>query len=138
MDYEKLKFKRNHQGGHVGDMGMEVLEISDGYAVGKLVIEDRMLNPYGAIHGGVLFSLADTIGGSAALSRGFCIVTSTGTINYLRGTNQSREITAVATEVKYGKTLSVYDVEMTDEHNRLVAKAVMTYCSLNMPVEWDK
>jgi acyl-CoA thioesterase len=138
MDYEKLKFKRNHQGSHVGDMGMEVLEISDGHAVGKLVIEDRMLNPYGAIHGGVLFSLADTIGGSAALSRGFCIVTSTGTINYLRGTNQSREITAVATEVKYGKTLSVYDVEMTDEHNRLVAKAVMTYCSLNMPVEWDK
>lgn len=117
---------------------MEVLEVGEGYALGRLKIEERMKNPYGAIHGGVLFSLADTIGGTAALSRGFCIVTSTGTINYLRGTHHSKEITATATEVKSGRTLSIYDVEMKDEQDRFVAKAVMTYYSLEIPVQWDE
>jgi acyl-CoA thioesterase len=135
MDHEELKFERNHQGGHAQDMNMQIVEVDDGRAVGVMKIEDRMLNPYGAIHGGVLFSLADTVGGTAALSRGFYIVTSNGTINYLRGTRNSREITAIATEVKTGKTLSIYDVEMEDEHGKLVAKAVMTYCSLGVPLD---
>ena len=121
MDYDKLKEQRNHQGGHAQDMNMKILEVGLGTAVGRMEIEDRMLNPYGAIHGGVLFSLADTVGGTAALSRGFYIVTSTGTINYLRGTRRSRVITATAEEVKAGKTLSIYDVSMKDEHDRLVA-----------------
>ncbi|MEE1312267.1 MAG: PaaI family thioesterase [Lachnospiraceae bacterium] len=137
MGDERLNFEPKKQIGHAQDMGMQILEASEGRAVGYMKIEERMLNPYGAIHGGVLFSLADTVGGTAALSRGFYIVTSTGTINYLRGTRASREITAIATEVKPGKTLSIYDVEMKDEHGRLVAKAVMTYYSIGVPTEKD-
>ena len=138
MDYDKLKEQRNHQGGHAQDMNMQILEVGLGTAVGRMEIEDRMLNPYGALHGGVLFSLADTVGGTAALSRGFYIVTSTGTINYLRGTRRSRVITATAEEVKAGKTLSIYDVSMKDEHDRLVAKAVMTYYSLGAAIGQDE
>lgn len=127
---DRMRFNRSHSGGHMEDLGMEIMEAVDGHAKGRMKIESRMLNPYGAIHGGILFSLADTVGGAAALSRGAAIVTSTGTINFLRSTVKSRMITATATEVKAGKALSIYDVLIVDEYDRLVAKAVMTYYSL--------
>ncbi|MCQ2491851.1 MAG: PaaI family thioesterase [Lachnospiraceae bacterium] len=136
MNYEELTFKRNHQGGHMQDMGMEIIEIKKGYSKGHMHIEERMRNPYGAIHGGVMFSFADTVGGSAALSSGFAHVTSTGTINYLRPTTRSTEIYAIATEIKMGKTLSTFNVDIKDEHDRLVAQAVMTYYNMGQAVDY--
>ena len=138
MEHEYLQALKEQRSGHAHDIGLEMVSIGEGMAVGKLKIEDRMLNPYGAIHGGILFSIADTVGGTAALTRGYYIVTSTGNINYLRGTEHSRMITATATEVKPGRTLSVYEVELTDEQDRLVAKATMTYCSLGKPIDKEK
>ena len=135
MDEKKRKFQKNAHSGLTSDFGMLIRPQEPGRAVGVLEIEDRMLNPYGAIHGGVLFALSDTVGGTAAMSRGFYIVTSTGTIHYLQGTHHSRKITAQAEEVKHGKTLSIYDVNMTDEHDKLVAKATMTYFSTGVAVE---
>lgn len=134
-DRMKRRFQDNPHRGFTNDLGMNLTVPEKGMAIGSMKIEDRMLNPYGAIHGGVLFSLADTVGGTAALSRGFYIVTSTGTIHYLRDTSKSREITATAIEVKSGKTLSIYDVEMEDEHGKVVAKATMTYFSTGVAVE---
>lgn len=133
MDYEVLKEMRNTQGGHAEDIGLKITEVEGGRAVGELEVTPRLLNPYGAVHGGILFSIADTVGGTAAWSRGFCVVTSTGTINYLRGTAGAKKLIAEATEVKPGKTLSIYDVEIKDEKGRLVSKAVMTYYSMGIP-----
>lgn len=132
MSEMKENFQKNAYNGLSSDFGIQIYTEEPGTAIGMMKIEDRMLNPYGAIHGGTLFALADTIGGVAAMSRGFYIVTSNGTIHYLHGTNHSREITATAREVKAGKTLSVYDVDMTDEHGTLVAKATMTYFSIGV------
>lgn len=129
------QFDRESRTGLAQNMGMKINVPEKGMAIGTMKIEDRMLNPYGAIHGGTLFALADTVGGTAALSQGYYIVTSTGTIHYLRDTRNSREITATAIEVKTGKTLSIYDVEMEDEYGKLVAKATMTYFSIGTEVE---
>lgn len=135
MDKRKQQFQRDAYRGLSSDFGMQIHMTEPGGAVGVMEIQERMLNPYGAIHGGVLFALADTVGGTAAMSRGSYIVTSTGTINYLQGTHKSRIITAVAEEVKHGKTLSIYDVSMMDEHGKLVAKATMTYFSTGVRVK---
>ncbi len=118
--------------GYLVDQGIEI-EAKDGKAVGCIQIQEKMLNPFGAVHGGVVFGLADTAGGAALLSNipETAIVTSTGTINYLRGTNQTKMLIAKAMPVKFGKTLNVYDVDIFDEKERLVAKAVMTYYILS-------
>lgn len=41
-------------------LGMEVLEASPGHAVVRMTVRDDMVNGFGTLHGGALFSLADS------------------------------------------------------------------------------
>ena len=51
---------------------MEITEARPGYAVGEIVLKPWHMNILGIVHGGVLYSLADTVGGGrhARLRRG--------------------------------------------------------------------
>ena len=44
---------------------IELTDAGDGWAEGRVVIKPCHLNPSGAIHGGIIFCLADVIGGIA-------------------------------------------------------------------------
>ena len=131
MDYLKLLNERNLNNKYAGLLGMTILDISEGYAKGKLVVNPELYNPIGSIHGGCLFSLADSIGGAAAYSHGKPITTVSGSINYLRAAIDTKEIIAIAKEVKYGKRIMVYDVELFDDQGELLAKCSFTYYSLD-------
>lgn len=41
-------------------LGIELVAIGDGSAVARMSVRDDMVNGYGVLHGGVLFTLADT------------------------------------------------------------------------------
>ena len=45
-------------------LGIELLEVDEGYANGRIYIEDKLLNPNKTVHGGCLYSLADIIAGT--------------------------------------------------------------------------
>ena len=45
---------------------LEILEKRPGYAKGQIVLRPWHLNVLGIVHGGVLFSLADSVSGTAA------------------------------------------------------------------------
>ncbi len=44
-----------------GDLGIEPLEIEDGFAKGRIVVDRRHLHPGGFVHGGVWTALGDTV-----------------------------------------------------------------------------
>ena len=47
------------------NVGIELLEVSPGYAKAKLDIEERHLNSLGIVQGGALFTLADLAAAAA-------------------------------------------------------------------------
>jgi acyl-CoA thioesterase len=104
---------------------------SDGVTI-ELKIRGELLNSAGAVHGGVLASMADTATG-VALHHHFggrrLITTTDLKINYLRPIVQ-RKITARAHLVRVGKTLGVGRVEIFDSERNLAAVAIVTYMIL--------
>lgn len=48
-------------------LGLEVLQYEDGYCKTRLKIKPQFLNPIGGLHGGLLFTIADTTAGRANL-----------------------------------------------------------------------
>ena len=96
------------------DIGMEVLEVEEGYCKGRIVLEKRHLNPLNTVHGGVFFTLADTICGIAAAMRA------------VRG----KEISCTARVVKTGKTLTWVDGIIADDTGREVARTKFIYYRL--------
>lgn len=113
--------------GFIKEMGIELTELEEGYAKGRITLGEKHNNPMGTVHGGLIFGLADTIGGRAAMSYGDKVVTLNANISYLNAAANTEYIEAEATEVKNGKTTAIYDVMIRTAEGVDVAKVTFTF-----------
>ena len=135
MDFEKLIQSRNACNSFARELGIEVTEIRPGYARGSKSIREMEENHAGVPHGGVYFSLADTVCGSAAASRGYHCVTLSCSYNFLRSARMGDTLTDEAREVKAGRSISVYDVQITDQNGTLLGTGTFTFFRLDKKIE---
>lgn len=113
--------------GFIKEMGMELLELKEGYCKGRIVLSEKHNNPMGTVHGGLIFGLADTIGGRAAMSYGDKVVTLNANICYLNPAANTEYIEAEATAIRNGRTTAIYDVMIRTAEGVDVAKVNITY-----------
>lgn len=84
-------------------MGMDIIEMGEGYAVVTMTITPQMLNGHKTCHGGQLFSLADTAFAYACNSQGLAAVASGCAIDFLRPGFAGDKLTATARVKHQGK-----------------------------------
>lgn len=135
MDLEKLKEFRNSNNPYAALLGIRVEEIGQGTARVSLRLEDKHFNPVGVPHGGVYFSMADTACGSAMASHGYYAVTVNASYDFLRSGRAGDTLTAVAAEVKGGRTLCVYGVRITNQEGTLLGSGTFTFYKLDREIE---
>lgn len=132
--FEKVLRYRRLEGTASQYMGIEITDVGPGWAKGELAYREYHVNPIGSVHGGVIFFLADSVGGTAASSRGSRVTTASGSIYYLNAAMNPEKLVAEAVELKAGKNLLTYDVFIRTEEGKLVAKATMEYFSLHKDI----
>jgi len=49
-------------------LGMDIEDVESGHAVARLEVDADLMNPHGAVHGGVLFTMVDTAMGKATMT----------------------------------------------------------------------
>ncbi len=103
-------------------LGIEVLEIKEGYSKIKMTIREEMVNGFGIIHGGVMFSLADSAFAFACNNRNQLSVALDTSINFIKPVHVGDELTAEATEVHNGKSTGLYQIEIFNQKQHLVAQ----------------
>ena len=81
---DELMLRLNGNSQYLQSNDMKVTELRRGYARVEMVIDKQILNVHGFVHGGALFSLADTAAGAASFATGRDSVTLAGTINYMK------------------------------------------------------
>lgn len=123
--YEALLARLNSGSQYLQSNEMRVVDLADGYAKVEMVIDQQILNIHGFVHGGALFSLADTAAGSASFTTGRDSVTLQASINYL-SPGRGGKLIAIANEIKAGKTTGVYEVFIFNDHKDLLCRATMT------------
>lgn len=104
---------------------MKVVDIDRGFARVEMIIDEHILNIHGFIHGGALFSLADTVAGAASFATGRDSVTLTGSINYIKP-GKGGKLIGVATEISAGRTTGVYEVFIYNDEQVLLCRATFT------------
>lgn len=116
---------------------IDITEIGLGYAKGNIQLQQHHGNPIGSVHGGCTFSLADSVGGAAAVSRRRAVTTVSSSINYVNAAMMQRTtaLYAEANEIKAGKSTCVYRVDVYDDKGTLVATATNTYFYLKGQIE---
>ena len=129
--YERLKDRSNRPGNLTKDIGLTVTEITDGTAVGKIVFIESSVNPRHIVHGGALFGVMDQLGGLAACTTGYGVVTVNGGIDFLRPAVPLEPMTCTATVLKPGRRFTTCEAVITsDATGKLVAKGSFTYCMM--------
>src|ERR1700729_4136034 len=110
-----------------GRMGIKIIEASSRRVVGTMPVEGNT-QPYGLLHGGASCVLAETLGSlGSALHGGPDRVTVGIEINatHHRGAAHG-DVTGVATLLHGGRTLTTYEIVITDELGRRVCTCRLT------------
>ncbi len=113
-------------------IGFTLTEVEPGRAVVTLEAGERHANPMGTVHGGVLCDVADAAMGiayAATLDEGETFTTLELKINFLKPV-WSGKLTATGRVVKGGRTVGLVECDITDDKERLVARATSTCMTL--------
>jgi acyl-CoA thioesterase len=113
-------------------LGLELGEVSRGVVSIHLEVREDLKQYQGVVHGGAVASLIDTAAAFALLTQldiDERVTTTDLTIHYLRPANSGR-LTARARIIRSGRRLCVLSVEVTNDHELLVATAVTSYIKL--------
>jgi acyl-CoA thioesterase len=102
-------------------LGMEICEIREGFAKGKLTLKREHLNIHGNAHGGVIFAFADQIGGACGNSLGRKAVLVESSIQYLKGAATGETIYGEAAFTYRGKKIGRIDVRVYNDRDELIA-----------------
>lgn len=102
-------------------MGVEVLEVKEGYSRIRMTIRNEMVNGFGIVHGGLPFSLADSAFAFACNNRNNLSVALDVTITFTKAVNVGDVLTAEAKEIHNGRSTGVYLVSITNQKNEQIA-----------------
>ena len=115
-------------------LGIELLEVREGYAKAALTVQEHMLNFHGIPHGGVIFSLADAAFAAASNSHGQVAVALHVSINFLAAVSPGARLTAEATEEHLTRRTGLYRLAVTSEDGTLIALAHGTVYRKDQPL----
>lgn len=124
MDRETvLKHIRFETNGFIDHNGIRVVDVDEDKSVLAAEVTDFSRNVWGNVHGGFLYTMADTAAGVFLRAKyGYRNVTLSGSISYLRSTAGAQKITAICREIKVGRSIGFLEVDLEREENILVAR----------------
>lgn len=117
-------------------LGIEVTELGEDWARGRMPVDGRTRQPAGLLHGGASVALAETLMSFAAtlcVDRArFAIVGQQISANHLRGVREGW-VTATARPVHLGRTSQVWDCAIDNEAGERVCVSRMTAAVVARP-----
>jgi acyl-CoA thioesterase len=102
-------------------LGIEVLEITEGYSRISMTIRKEMVNGFGIVHGGVPFAFADSAFAFACNNRNNLSVALDVTISFMKAMHIGDILTAEAKEIHNGRSTGVYLITIHNQKNEQVA-----------------
>jgi uncharacterized protein (TIGR00369 family) len=112
--------------GFDNELGLTYLEITPDGGRARLDIHDKLLQPWGIVHGGVYCSIVESLASVSAhvwLSEngGGTVVGVNNNTDFLRAIS-SGTVTAESTPIHRGRRQQLWLITITDDNNRVVAR----------------
>lgn len=102
-------------------LGIQVLEVREGYSKTQMTVREEMMNGLGVAHGGIAFSLADSTFAFACNNRNKLSLALDTSINFLKPVMAGDVLTAEANEIHNGKSTGLYEVKIHNQNGHMVA-----------------
>lgn len=102
-------------------LGIQVIEVREGYSKIKMTLREEMLNGFGVIHGGIAFSLADSAFAFACNNRNNLSMALDVSITFTKAGQPGDIFTAEAREIHNGRSTGLYLIEVVNQNSQPVA-----------------
>jgi acyl-CoA thioesterase len=102
-------------------LGIEIIELSEGFCKLQVKIRDDMTNGFKIAHGGISYSLADSALAFASNSYGFKSLTIESSINYFKKVNSGDILSAVTNEINKTEKIANYSIVVSNQNNEEIA-----------------
>lgn len=108
---------------------IEYIDVGEGFLTAKMPVSSRVHQPLGLLHGGATVALAESVGSAASLlfinhekqeARGIEI-----SANHLRSKREG-EVFATARILHQGRSLHLWEINITDEQGKLISLCKLT------------
>lgn len=106
--------------------GIRILHAEEDYSVVEAELFEGSMNPWGMVHGGLVYSLCDVATGIAAGGTKRRVVTLSGNMYYLRP-SQGTRLRAEGRVVKRGKSVLIAEAFVYDDQDRMTARGTFEY-----------
>ena len=128
MDMDPTAINQSLNGTLAALLGIRFIEASPDRVIAELAIRDDLRTVGGALHGGTLMALADTVGAAATMLN---LPPGAGTTTLESKTNffaarRAGLVRAEATPLHRGKRTMVWQTRVTDEAGRLLSLTIQT------------
>jgi 1,4-dihydroxy-2-naphthoyl-CoA hydrolase len=120
--------EERQQGILPGLLGIRFVEATPERVVAELAIRDDLCTVGGALHGGALMALADTVGATATfinLPPGASTTTLESKTNFFAASREG-VVRAEATPLHRGRSTMVWQTRVTDQSGRLLSLTIQT------------
>ena len=102
-------------------LGIEVLEITEGFCKLKMTVRDEMTNGFNIAHGGIAYSLADSCLAFAANADGIQAVSIETSISHTKKVASGDTLIATSKEMNKSNKTALYYITITNQDNLEVA-----------------
>lgn len=131
------KFHDAHANTMSDHLGIEITELGDDYIKGEMPVDHRTVQPFRVMHGGASATLAETLASVGAQmtvdpAQKRCVGLSLN-VSHIRAAPEGTKVVGVARPFHLGRTTQVWDIQITDEREKLTTVARLTLAVLNNP-----
>ena len=124
MDGDTIKNYINEHDKFASHSNIRLTKVEPGYAEGEMDITPESMNSRGVVQGGAIFTLCDLTAAGASNSENNGMIAMGGNISFIRpGTG--KKLRAVARQLNRGKRTGLFDVDVFNDENKLVAHATI-------------
>lgn len=102
-------------------LGIEVVEVKEGFCELNLVVREEMTNGFKIAHGGITYSLADSALAFASNSHGRKSVSVETSISHTKQCLVGDVITAKAIEKSISNKIAIYEITITNQKDETIA-----------------
>ena len=124
------KMNTMNEGTMMETLGIEYLEVREGYVYARMFVKKELSQPYGMLHGGASMALAESIGGAGS---SYYVDMKTHVIrgmqfsaNHVKAAKVGTYVYATATIIHKGQQTHVWNIDIKNEDNELVSSCRLT------------
>lgn len=111
-------------------LGIEYLDVKEGYVYARMLVRQELSQPYGMLHGGATMALAESIGGVGSAYflgiKDYIIRGMQFNANHVKAAKIGSYVYATATIIHKGRQTHVWNIDVKNENGDIVSTCRLT------------